>query len=165
MGCVTMLYHPPVATADHRNDTTTPRNTTNSHPHPQASPILWANQCGSDDHDCHTHTQPRRTIVPKTVATSLTPTIHQGPTSRRCGHARRRSTPTPWAMHKQHTEPGPSCCVPFGDPHVHNVTPSYNTNQECNHSSAHTMETSPPYGEDTPGRRPEATRGEARGHP
>ena len=64
----------------------------------------------------HTHTQPHRTIVPKTVATSLTPAMHQDPTSRRCGHARRRSTPTPRAMHKQHTEPGPSCCVPFGDP-------------------------------------------------
>ena len=75
------------------------------------------------------HTQPRITIVPKTVATSLTPAIHQDPTSRRCGHARRRSTPTPRAMHKHHTEPGPSCCVPFGDPHVHNVTPSGETRQ------------------------------------
>ena len=101
-----------------------------------------------------THTQPRRTIVPKTVATSLTPAMHQDPTSRRCGHARRRSTPTPRAMHKQHTEPGPSGCVHFGDPHVHNVTPSYNTRQECSHSSANTMGTSPPYGEDTPDRRP-----------
>ena len=40
------------------------------------------------------------------------------------------------AMHKQHTEPGPSCCVPFGDPHVHTVKPSDETRQECNHSSA-----------------------------
>ena len=32
-------------------------------------------------------------------------------------------------MHKQHTEPVPSCCVPFGDPHVHKVTPSGNTRQ------------------------------------
>ena len=30
------------------------------------------------------------------------------------------------AMHKQHTEPGPSCCVPFGDPHVNKVTRSEN---------------------------------------
>ena len=102
----------------------------------------------------HTHTQPRRTIVPKTVATSLAHAMHQDPTSRRCGHARRRSTPTPRAMHKQHTEPRPSCCVPFGDPHVHNVTPSSNTRQECNHSSANRRGTSPPYGEDTPDRRP-----------
>ena len=57
------------------------------------------------------------------------------------------------AMHKQHIEPGPSCCVPFGDPHVHKVTPSGETRQECIHSSANTMGTSPPYGEGTPGRR------------
>ena len=43
----------------------------------QASPTLWGNHCGSDDRDCHT--QPRRTIVPKKVATPLTPTVHQGP--------------------------------------------------------------------------------------
>ena len=41
------------------------------------------------------HTQPRRTIVPKTVATPLAPAVHKGPISRRCGHTRRRSTPTP----------------------------------------------------------------------
>ena len=64
----------------------------------------------------HTHTQPRRTIVHKSVATPWTPAMHQGPTSRRCGHARRRSTPTPRAMHKQHTKPRPSCCVPFRRP-------------------------------------------------
>ena len=58
------------------------------------------------------------------------------------------------AMHKQHTQSGSSCCAPFGDPHVHNVTPSYNTSRECSHSSANTMGTSPPYGEDTPDRRP-----------
>ena len=86
-----------------------------------------------------THTQHRKTIVPKTVATSLVHAMHQAPTSRRRRHARRRSTPTPRAMHKQHTEPGPSCGVPFGDPHVHNVTPSYNTRQECSHNSANTM--------------------------
>ena len=86
-----------------------------------------------------THTQPRRTSVPKTVATSLTPAMQQGPTSRRCGHARRRSTPTPRAMHKQHTEPGPSCCVPFGESHVHKITRSGETKQECNRSSANTL--------------------------
>ena len=42
----------------------------------------------------------------------------------------------------------------FGDPHVHNVTPSYSTRQECSHSSANTMGTIPPYGEDTPDRLP-----------
>ena len=65
--------------------------------------------------------------------------MHQNPTSRRCGHARRRSTPTPRAMHKQHTESGPSCCVPSGDPHVHNVPPSCNARQERSHSSENTM--------------------------
>ena len=43
------------------------------------------------------------------------------------------------AMYKQHTEPWPSCCVPFGDPHVHKVTPSGETKQECIHSSATTL--------------------------
>ena len=43
----------------------------------QASPTIWGNQCGSDDRDCHT--QHRRTIVPKTVATPLTPAVYQGP--------------------------------------------------------------------------------------
>ena len=43
------------------------------------------------------------------------------------------------AMHKQHTEPGPSCCVPLGDPHVHKVAPSGETRQGCSHSSANTL--------------------------
>ena len=132
--------NPPVAKADHRNDTNTQKECHRIVPSSsQASPTIWGNQCGPDDRDCHTHTQPRRTIVPKTVATSLTPAMHQDPTSRRCGHARHRPTPTPRAMHKQHTEPWPSCCVPFGDPHVHKVMPSDKTNQECSHSSANTL--------------------------
>ena len=119
---------------------------------PQPSPILWGKHCGSDDRDCQT--QPRRAIVPRKVATPLTSAVRQGPTSRRCGHARHRPTPTPRRdAHTTHTEPGPSCCVPFGDPHVHNVTQSDETRQECSHSSAHTMGTNPPYGEDTPDRR------------
>ena len=89
--------NPPVAKAEHRNDTNTPKGTTEPNNHPQASPILRDNHCGPDDRDCHTHThtQHRRTIVPKTVATPLAPAVHQGPTSRRCGHARRRPAPTP----------------------------------------------------------------------
>ena len=42
------------------------------------------------------------------------------------------------AMRKQHTQSGSSCCVPFGDPHVHKETRSNETNQECSHSSANT---------------------------
>ena len=53
----------------------------------------------------------------------------RAPTSRRCGHARRRSTPTPRGDAQHTQEPGPSCCVPFGDPHVHKVTPSGETRQ------------------------------------
>ena len=87
--------NPPVAKADHRNDANTHRNATKSYPHPpKPSPTIWGNQCGPDDRDCHTHTQARRTIVPKTPATPLTTAMHQDPTSRRCGNARRRSTPT-----------------------------------------------------------------------
>ena len=56
------------------------------------------------------------------------------------------------AMHKQHTEPGPPCCVSFGDPHVHKVARSENQAgmqpQQRKHIGAN-----PPCGEDTPGRR------------
>jgi len=101
----------------------------------------------------HTHTQTRITIVPETVATPLAPVVHQGPTSRRCEHDRRRTTHTPRAMRKQQTEARPSYFAPFDDPHAHNVTPSNNIKQKCNHNSATTLGASPPYGEDTPGRR------------
>ena len=51
-----MLHHPPpIAKAHHRNDTHTPRNTTEPHPRPQPSPVPWGNPCGSDDRDCLTH--------------------------------------------------------------------------------------------------------------
>ena len=43
------------------------------------------------------------------------------------------------AMHKQNTQSGSSCCVPFGDPHVHKETRSNETKQDCNHSSANTL--------------------------
>ena len=49
-----------------------------------------------------------------------------------------------------HTQPKQSRCVPFSDPHVHKVARSNDTRQECTHSSAKTMGTSPPSGEDTP---------------
>ena len=79
----------------------------------------------------------------------------RAPTSRRCGYARLRSTPTPRGdVQTTHRARAIVLCVPFGDPHVHNVAPSYNTRQECRHRSANTMGTSPPYGEDTPDRRP-----------
>ena len=86
-----------------------------------------------------THTQPRRTIVPKTVATPLTPAVHQRQHRDGVDMPDAGLHPHRDAMHKQHTEPGPSCCVPFGDPHVHNVTPSDETRQECSHSSANTL--------------------------
>ena len=94
------------------------------------------------------------TIIPKMVAPPLTPAVYQGPTSRRCGHARRRSTPTPRGdAQTTHTTRAIVLCVPFGDPHVHKVTTSKEAKQECTHSSANTLGTSPPYGEDTPDRR------------
>ena len=43
------------------------------------------------------------------------------------------------AMHKQHTQPRSSCCVPFGDPYVHKETRTNDTKQECSHSSANTL--------------------------
>ena len=111
-------------------------------PSPQPSPILWGNHCGSDDRDCHAHTHIRRTIVPKEPATPLTPAVYQGPTSRRCGHARRRPAPTPRGYAQSthtHTAWTIVLCVSFGDPHVHNGTTSDETKQECSHSSANTL--------------------------
>jgi len=78
----------------------------------------------------------------------------RAPTSRRCGHARRRSTPTPRDdAQATHTQPRSSRCVPFSDPHVHKVTRSNETRQGCTHSSANTLGTIPPSREDTPSRR------------
>ena len=123
-GVSSCCTNPPVAKVHRRNDTHTPRSTTEPHPHPQPSPILWGNHCGSDDRDCHTHNL-ARILVPKTIATPLTPAVHQGPTSRRCGHARHRSTPTPRGYEQTtHTPPKQSRCVPFNDPHVHNAARS-----------------------------------------
>ena len=99
------------------------------------------------------HTQPRRTIVPKTVATPLTPAVHQGPTSRRCGHARRRSTPTPrgdaQTTHRAWTIVmcalrRPTC--PQSNAIRRNQAGLQT--QQCKH-----IVTSPPSGEDTPDRR------------
>ena len=86
------------------------------------------------------HTQPHRTSVPTNVAVPLVPVMYQGPASRRCGHPDAGLHPRREAMHKQHTEPGPSCCVPFGDPHVHNVTRSDDTRQERSHNNANTLD-------------------------
>ena len=77
--------------------------------------------------------------------------VYQAPTSRQCGHARRRSTSTPRGQAQTtHTQPTQSRCVPFSDPHVHKVARSNDTRQECTHSSAKAMGTSQPSGEDTP---------------
>ena len=109
----------------------------------QASPTLWGNHCGSDNRDCHTHThtQTRRTFVPKAVATPLTSGCVPGPDI-----ATVWTCPTPVYIHtarpgtnNTHTQPGSSCCVPFCDPHVHKETRSTDTKQECSHSSANTL--------------------------
>ena len=57
------------------------------------------------------------------------------------------------AMDKQHTQARQSRCVPFSDPHVHKVARATDTRQGCTNSSAKTMGTNPPSGEDTPCRR------------
>ena len=91
--------------------------------------------------------------MPKTVATPLTPAVHQGPTSRRCGHTRRRSTPTPRGdAHTTHRTKAIVLCVlrrptcprrnAIGR-HQAGMHP-----QQRKHIGA-----SPPSGEDTPGRR------------
>ena len=104
----------------------------------QASPTIWGDQCGLNGRDWHT--QPRRDHCSQEGRTTIGTCCVPG--------ARHRDGvdmpdaglhPHREAMHKQHTEPRPSCCVPFGDPHVHKVTPSDETKQECIHSNANTL--------------------------
>ena len=113
------------------------------------SPTMWGNQCGLDDRDWHTQPrmdhcsqEGRTTIGPCCVPGSDIATVWTCPTP--------VYTPHREAMHKQHTEPRPSGCVAFGDPHVHKVARSNDTRQECTHSTAKALGTSPPSGEDTP---------------
>ena len=86
--------NPPVANADHRNDTNTPTNATESYPHrsnpPRSSRVT--NVCPTSAIVTHNFAKP---LYPKTVAPPLAPAVHQCPTSRRCGHARHRSATTP----------------------------------------------------------------------
>ena len=92
----------PVAPTHHRNDTNAPWNANESYHHPEPPRFSGVSIVGPKT-AIATHTQHRITIVPKKVATPLTHAVHQGPASRRYGHARRRPTPTPPAMYKQHT--------------------------------------------------------------
>ena len=85
---------PPVTKAHHRNDTNPPKECQRivpSSPKPPG-PSGVTNVGPTTAIDTHNLAG---TIVPKRVAPPLTPAVHQGATSRRCGHARRRSTPTP----------------------------------------------------------------------
>ena len=79
----------------------------------QPSPTIWADQCGLDDRDWHTHS------------------TSQGPLFPRGSH------------HHWHLlctrAPIIVLCVPFGDPHVHQVTTSKETKLECSHSNANTL--------------------------
>ena len=60
----------------------------------QASPTLWGNHCGSDNRDCHTHNL-AEPLCPSGSRHHWHLAVYQAPTSRLCGHARRRSTSTP----------------------------------------------------------------------
>ena len=143
---------PSVAKAHHRHDTNAPPYTNESYPHSPTLPDPLGNHCGPDDRDCHT--QPRRTFVPMKVATPLAPGCVPGPRHHDgVGMPDAGLHPQREAMHKQHTGPGPSCCVPFSDPHVHKVPRSNETRQGYNHSSANTLGSIPPSREDTPDRR------------
>ena len=94
---------------------------------------------GPDDRDCHTHTDSQDHCAQDgrdTIDIWL------------CTRARHRDGvdmpdaglhPHREAMHKQHTQSRSSCCVPFGDPHVHKETRSNEARQECSHSSANTL--------------------------
>ena len=90
--------------------------------------------------------------------------VYQGPTSRRCGHARRRSTSTPRGQaHTTHTQPGSSCCVPFGNPHVQEGNAIERNQAGMQPQQRKHIGTSPPYGEDTPDRR-QVKRKETKGY-
>ena len=60
----------------------------------QASPTLWGNHCGSDNRDCHTHNL-AKPLCPSGSQHHWHLAVYQAPTSRLCGHARRRPTSTP----------------------------------------------------------------------
>ena len=131
--------NPPVANADHRNHTHTPRNATESHPHPtnprKSSGVTIVgpttaidthttsqNQCAQDGRDTiDTCCAPGPNIA--TVWTSPTPVYT---------HAASYGRPT-------HTQPKQSRCVPFSNPHVHKLARSDDTRQECTHNTAKTM--------------------------
>ena len=136
-GVSSCCINPPVAKAHHRNHANTPRNTTKSNPHPPKPPRpSGVTIVGSDNRDCHTHN------LAEPLCTSGSRhhwhlAVYQAPTSRLCGHARRRSTSTPRGQAQTtQTQPGSSCCVPFGDPYVHKETRSDEPRQVCNHSNA-----------------------------
>ena len=135
------MYYPRSQRPITANDTNTTRNANESHPHPtnhrKSSGVTIVDPTTAIA--THTHTQHRKAIVPKTAATPLTPAVHQAPTSRLCGHARHRPTPTPrGGGQTTHTQSKQSRCVPFSDPHVHKVQRSNETTQGCSHSRAHT---------------------------
>ena len=78
-GVSSCCINPPVAKAHHRNDANTPRSTTKSHPHPPKTPRPSGVTIVGPTTAIATHTHPRRTIVPKRVATPLTSGSVPGP--------------------------------------------------------------------------------------
>ena len=71
--------NPPVAKADHRNDTDTHRNATESYPHPPNPPRPSGVTNVGPTTAIATHTQPRRTIVPKGGRDIIDPCNAPGP--------------------------------------------------------------------------------------
>ena len=144
--------NPPVAKAHHRNDTNAPRNVNASYPHPPNPPRSSGVTIVGPTTAIATHTTSQNHCAQEgrdTIDTCCAP----GPRHRDgvdmpdAGlHPHRE------AMHKQHTQSGSSCCVPFGDPQVNKATRSENQTgmqpQKRKHIGA-----SPPSGEDTTDRR------------
>ena len=128
----------------------------------QTSPTIWGNQCGPDDRNCHT--QPRRTIVPKTVATPLTSGCVPGPDI-----ATVWTCPTPVYIHtarpgtnNTHTARVIVLCA------LRRPTCPQSNAIERNQAGMQPqqrkhMGTSPPYGEDTPDRRQVPRKGKTGG--
>ena len=71
------------------------KGTTEPSNHHQLSPIMRDSHRGPDDRDCHTHTDSQDHCAQDGRDTIDIWLCTRAPTSRRCGHARRRSTPTP----------------------------------------------------------------------
>ena len=121
----------------------------------QASPTLWGNHCGSDNRDCHTHSL-AEPLCPSMSQHHWYLAVYQAPTSRLCGHARRRSTSTPRGQAQTthtHTHSQGHRAVALLRPTCPQSNAIERNQAGMQPQQRKHMGASPPYGEDTPDRR------------